>query len=217
MRLRASCVAAAVYLYVVTASAASAQFNNLRAEGTLTSSTVLDCSFRPCIERVTPTNSAFTLEVKWGEASVLELPSHVPGPRPNGDFSFRASQVVPGLGSPAFGALATIRTTRIGDLMQFNVTPFNSPIVPFGFSVVLQPVSDDAGTYNIASGGIGLTTSFNSRSSVSGAITSGNLSLASAVPEPSIWLLMLTGFGLAGWGLRRNRSRSPRQISAVTV
>jgi hypothetical protein len=45
--------------------------------------------------------------------------------------------------------------------------------------------------------------------SLAGALKPGRYVLASAVPEPSSWLLMLVGFGAAGAVLRQRRKRLP--------
>lgn len=98
-------------------------------------------------------------------------------------------------GNPTYFYFATGGTFLDGSGVRFNAGRFTN--VAF-----FQPSAGPADQYRINGGG-GISTLGNATSSL----------VASAVPEPSTWAIMLLGFGFVGAAMRSAKSRQKLTVS----
>lgn len=111
-----------------------------------------------------------------------------------------------GFGSTLFGANGNFRTDGLGDIGPDIARVFANPggFVNFVFSAGLADnqeslfffIDTNATTYR-------KTALYDLSSSDSGAISDIYTTYRPGIPEPSTWAMLITGFGLLGWRLRR--------------
>ena len=134
-----------------------------------------------------------------------------PAPMPNGYFAYDAGNMFTAFFSATQNSIAFQYASFSSTLAQaFNAS--NNLVASFGHDEALQDNAQGVLT------GSGIThVVFSSNGGSNGpAITNLTFSsITSAAPEPAAWMMMIAGFGIAGFALRRRQKATMRLSYAI--